>query len=137
MSRRIFAARLVATVEAEEAEVPISGGQGASRHVEEHGQSGKYKEVEEMHREALAIMERAFRVNDIFAIGYGKQLSIQRPADPFKGCVVYSHTRNPRLFFKTRMVASAYSLGFDDGVTNDPEVLSRIVAFINTIYKLK
>lgn len=83
-SRRISAARLVATLEAEEAEVPIGGGQGASRHIEEHGQSGKYKEAEEMHREALAVMERAVRVNGIFAIGYGKRLSTQRPPDPLK-----------------------------------------------------
>jgi hypothetical protein len=120
-------------VEAEEAEVPVDGGQGASRHIEEHGQSGKYKEAEEMHREALAIMERAFRVNGIFAIGYGKRLSIQRPPDPFKSWVVYSHTRSPRLFFKTRTVAFTYSLGFDDGVTNDPEVLSNGLFYLRKL----
>jgi len=63
----------------------------------------------------LTVMERAFSVNDIFAIGYIEQLSIQRPPDPFEGLVVYS----PRLFFKTRMVAFTDSPGFDDGVVND------------------
>lgn len=35
------------------------------------------------------------------------------------------------------MVAFTYSLGFDDGVANEAEVLSRIAAYINTIHKLK
>jgi len=66
------------------AEIPAGGEQGASRHTEEHGQSGKYKKAEEMHREAMAIMKKAFSVKDIFVIGYNKQLSIQRPPGPFE-----------------------------------------------------
>jgi hypothetical protein len=40
------------------------------------GNFANTRKLRRWHREALVIMERAFGVNDIFAIAYSKQLSI-------------------------------------------------------------